>query len=306
MFGRGTIATIYGWALSQAGHDVEFYVRPGRAAEYGDTIQFDLLDARGRRAGERVVGEFSIRLREEFGPDDGFDLVVVSVAHHRLTAAAEFIAPRIGEATVLVFGNVWAEPSTAVGPIPADQIVWGFPLAGGGFDDAGVLRGALLRRVVFGTLRTAPSARGLATREAFRRARLIIQEQQDIRGWLWIHFIADAGMHAQGVRLGSLSRLIGNRRGLREALLTSRELLPVVEARGVDLRRHRASTSPFRVPAWLVAPAIALATSRVRLARASLEMHTDPNATEPAAVCRDALLEARRLDVAVPRLDVAM
>ena len=28
MFGRGVIATVYGWALEQAGHDVEFYVRP--------------------------------------------------------------------------------------------------------------------------------------------------------------------------------------------------------------------------------------------------------------------------------------
>ena len=31
MFGRGVIATIYGRVLHAAGHDVEFYVRPGRA-----------------------------------------------------------------------------------------------------------------------------------------------------------------------------------------------------------------------------------------------------------------------------------
>lgn len=35
MFGRGTIATIYGWALEKSGRHVEFYVRPGRAKEYG-------------------------------------------------------------------------------------------------------------------------------------------------------------------------------------------------------------------------------------------------------------------------------
>jgi len=48
MFGRGVIATVYGWALQQAGHDVEFYVRPGRAATYGDAVDLDLLDARRR------------------------------------------------------------------------------------------------------------------------------------------------------------------------------------------------------------------------------------------------------------------
>jgi len=35
MFGRGVISVIYGWALEKAGHTVEFYVRPGRAAQYG-------------------------------------------------------------------------------------------------------------------------------------------------------------------------------------------------------------------------------------------------------------------------------
>lgn len=56
MFGRGAIATIYGWALHHAGHEVEFYVRPGRAATYGDAVDLDLIDTRRRVWGQRVVG----------------------------------------------------------------------------------------------------------------------------------------------------------------------------------------------------------------------------------------------------------
>ena len=48
MFGRGVIATIYGWVLERAGHDIEFYVRPGRATAYGETINLELLDVRRR------------------------------------------------------------------------------------------------------------------------------------------------------------------------------------------------------------------------------------------------------------------
>ena len=44
MFGRGVIAVAYGWALERAGHEVEFFVRPGRAAEYGLAIDLELLD----------------------------------------------------------------------------------------------------------------------------------------------------------------------------------------------------------------------------------------------------------------------
>ena len=51
MFGRGVIAVAYGWALERAGHEVEFYVRPGRAAEYGAAIDLELLDARRRLRG---------------------------------------------------------------------------------------------------------------------------------------------------------------------------------------------------------------------------------------------------------------
>jgi 2-dehydropantoate 2-reductase len=304
MFGRGTIATTYGWALRQAGHDVKFLVRPGRVAEYGDTVDLDLLDGRRSPRGARVSDRIPVTLRETLTPDDPFDLVVLSVGHHRLRAAAAFLAPRIGDTTVLVFGNVWDEPADAIAPIPVDQVVWGFPQAGGGFRDDGVLHGALLRGVIIGsTGGSVDSRRGAAAVEAFESAGFRVRREPDMRGWLFLHFVADAGMHAQGLRLGTLSDMIGDRRAFKEALLTTRELLPVLSARGVDIRRHRTATLPYRAPAWLVAPAMATAISSMAIARASLEAHTDPNAAEPPAVVDDVLATADELGIAVPRLE---
>ncbi len=305
LFGRGAIATIYGWALERAGHDVVFYVRPGRAAAYGETIALDLLDTRRRFWGERVVRRWPVRYREALGLDHDFDLIVLSVPHHRLAAAAAFLAPRVGKATVLVFGNIWDEPLAAIGALPPEQVAWGFPQAGGGFGADGVLRGALLPSVIFGTLGQPPTARERAVRRAFRAAGFLIREQPDFRGWLWLHFVADAGLHAQGLRLGALSALIGATGDLREALLASRELLPLLAARGVDLRRHRGGVLPFRAPARLTAPALAWLTAHVRPVRANFAAHADPDAEEPRAICRDTLAEARRLGVAVPRLEAA-
>jgi len=309
MFGRGAIATFYGWTLQQAGHDVQFYVRPGRAAQYGDTIDLDLLDARrrpwGRPWGQRVLRTWPVRYREDLEPDHDIDLIVLSLPHHRLSEAARFLAPRVGSATVLVFGNVWAEPRAAVSPLPLDQLAWGFPQAGGGFDHDGVLRGAMLPSVVFGTLDQPPTAREQAVRQTFRQAGFRLREQPDFRSWLWLHFISDAGMHAQGLRRGTMAQLVGSTADLREAMLTSRELLPLLQARGVDLRRHRAATVPLRTPSWVTASALALATQHFALARASLAAHSDPKAEEPRAICRDALAEAQRLGVRVPRLEAA-
>ncbi|KOV82382.1 ketopantoate reductase [Nocardia sp. NRRL S-836] len=305
MFGRGVIATIYGWALQRAGHDVEFYVRPGRAATYGDAIDLDLIDARRRVRGRRVVEKWPVRYREALAPDHDFDLIVLSVPHHRLPEATAFLAPRIGRATVLVFGNVWTEPRAAIGALPLDRVAWGFPQAGGGFRADGVLRGLLLPSVVFGTLGRPPTDRERAVRQAFREAGLRIRERPDFRGWLWVHFVSDAGLFSQGLRLGSLSELAGATGDLREALLAGRELLPVLAARGVDLRRHRGGVLLFRVPVWLLAPVLAWLTAHVTPLRVSIEAHDDPDAEEPREVCRDTLAEARRLGISVPRLEAA-
>jgi 2-dehydropantoate 2-reductase len=302
MFGRGVIATIYGWALQAAGHDVEFYVRPGRAAEYGDEVRMDLIDARNKLLGRRVHESFPTSVRESFGPEDRFDLIVLSVGHHRLAEAAAFLAPRMGEATVLVFGNVWVEPLVAVSPLPADQLVFGFPMAGGGFENDGVLHGALLRSVIIGRAAGTPSRRELEVRAAFRQAGLNVREESDMRGWLWIHFISDAGMFAQGIRSGSLAKMTGDRRAFRDAFLGARELLPLLEARGVDLSRHRSALLPLRLPR-LVGTVSAWASARFAIARASLAAHTDPAAAEPRAVLEDTLREARRLNIATPRFE---
>lgn len=301
MFGRGVIAVAYGWALERAGHHVEFYVRPGRAAAYGEVVDLDLLDARRRPWGKRVTERWQVRYRESLEPDHDFDLIVLSVQHYNFAEAAAFLGPRAGGATILVFNNLWVEPLTAISHLPADQVAWGFPGAGGGFGDDGVLRGALLPMVFFGTLDRPPTERERAVRQVFRGAGFRIQETSDFRGWLAVHFVQNAGLHTQSLRLGSLSELTpGN---VREAILATRELLPLVEARGVDLRRHRKELLPFRAPVWLAAPALAWLFGHFPPARVVMQAHANPE--ELRAFCRDTLAEARRLGVPVPRLEAA-
>jgi len=302
MFGRGVIATIYGRAFAAAGHDIEFYVRPGRAAEYGDEVRLDWIDGRRKPFGRRVRESFRTTLRESLEPSDGFDLVVLSVGHHRLAEAAAFLAPRIGSATVLVLGNVWQEPLAAVAPLTADRVVFGFPQAGGGFGSDGVLSAALLPSVVVGASGPEPTRREQQVRSAFRQAGLAVRLQNDMRGWLWLHFVADAGMFSQALRSGSLANMAGDRRAFRGAFRTTRELLPLLEARGVDMSRHRGALLPFRMPS-VIATASAWITALVPMARLSLEAHTDPHAEEALAVLADTAREARRLDIPIPLLE---
>lgn len=305
MFGRGVIASIYGWVLEQTGNDVEFYVRHGRASQYGPVLDLDLLDLRRGGRGKRVVERWPVRLREEFDASDGFDVVIVSVAHDRLATAIEFLAPRVGDATVLVMGNGVGDLDATVAPVPVDQVVWGFPGAGGAFQPNGRLRSVLQRTVTFGTPSERNNARHLAVRRMFSDAGLRLRQQPDFPGWLAVHLALDAGMFAQGLRLGTLSELVGRRDALTEALLTSRELLPVLAARGVDLRRHRSAVTLLRHP-HASGALLAWATRHVAAARISLEAHTDPAAVEPRAVVRDVLAMAHGAGVSAPRLAAAV
>lgn len=305
MFGRGVIATIYGQAFQAAGHEVEFYVRPGRAADYGTDVQLEIIDGRRAPLGRQTRATFAPRLRESIDPRDGFDLVVLSVGHHRLSEAAAFLAPRIGAAPVLVFGNIWQEPLDAIAPLPVDQVVFGFPQAGGGFDENGVLRGAMVGSIILGASSASATTPHRVARAAFAQAGIGVKEEEDMRGWLMLHVALDAGMFSQALRVGGLAKMVGDPRALRGAFLTSRELLPVLAARGVDLRRHRAAAIPTRFP-LLIGALTAAASAALPIARASLAAHTDPNAAEPRAVLDDTLRTARELGIAVPRLEHAL
>lgn len=305
MFGRGVVAAAYGWALAGAGHDVEFYVRPGRAASYGDSLDLEILDSR-RKAPDRWVREtWSPRYREELPAEHDFDLIVLSVPHHRLPGAIEFLSTRIGNATVLMLSNMWEEPVEVIALLPPKQVAWGAPQGGGGYDEAGRLHATLLSAVLFGTFNEALTDRELAVRAAFRQAGFGVREQADIRGWFFLHTATDASLFSQALRHGAMADLIGNTAALREAMLVGRELLPVIEARGVDLSRHWKTALSYRLPSWLPALALSMATKNVPIARRAFEAHDDPDAEEPRIVCRDVLAEAQRLGVPTPRLSAA-
>jgi 2-dehydropantoate 2-reductase len=188
-----------------------------------------------------------VRYREELEPDHDFDLIVLSVSHHRLAEATAFLAPRVGQATVLVFGNIWTEPRAAIGALPLDQIAWGFPQAGGGFGADGVLRGLLLPSVIFGTLGRPPTDRERAVRQAFREAGLRLKEQPDFRGWLWVHFVSDAGLFSQGLRLGSLSGLAGahSEPDAEEPREVCRDTLAEARRLGISVPRLEAAEPSF-------------------------------------------------------------
>jgi len=303
IFGRGVIGTLYGWAFEKAGHSVEFYVRPGRAAEYGSVLPLKFYDARSKLNGELVEEEWTIRMREDLPADHGYELILVSVQHYRFDEAVAYLSHRAGKATLLIFNNLWKDPQASASSLPKGQVAWGFPVAGGGFTRDGVLSGALFRTVQFGTFGANPTERELAVYDLFRKGGFKIQQHRDFRGWLWAHFVLDAGLLSQALQAGgSMKRVMESTSHGRNAILNVRELLPVLQARGVDLKGNP-ELALAKLPPWLGSMVFQTILKFNAPMRALVESHA--NQEELRRVCRDVLDEARRLGISVPRLEAA-
>ncbi|WP_372631167.1 ketopantoate reductase family protein [Cohnella sp.] len=305
MFGRGVISTQYGWAFEKAGHEVEFYVRPGRKEQFGPYIDLDILDGRTSFKGVPVKEKWPIRMREELPSDHDYDLIVLSVNHDQFAEAVKVVGPKAGKATLLLFNNVWDDLRVFAEGLPMDQIVWGFPGAGGGYSSKHKLEGGFMKSIYLQTEATAASpTRHQSVAELFRQAGFSFSWQKDIRVWYWFHFILNAGMAAQALKEGSYRNLYQSPKNVAQAILLMREMLPLIAAKGGKL--GLGSSLAMRLPAGLVGYAAFKILKGNSVPAAIMErmertayISRESFATFPI----DVLAEARKLGIPLPRLE---
>lgn len=110
MFGAGVVGTLYGWALSRAGHDVKLLVKPSNRDRFEDgPVKINIIDTR-RSSHTRVLDEFSPSLAESFIPSDNYDLIIVTVKHYQTVEALPALKQNAGKGLILFFCNHWDDP----------------------------------------------------------------------------------------------------------------------------------------------------------------------------------------------------
>ncbi|MFB9276626.1 ketopantoate reductase family protein [Cohnella cellulosilytica] len=305
MFGRGVISALYGWAFEKAGHEVEFYVRPGRKEQYGSELDLDILDGRASFKGVPVKEKWTIRMREELTPDHDYDLIVLSVNHNQFKDVVKVVGPNAGKATILIFNNLWDDLRDFAEGLPMDQIVWGFPGGGGGYRNARKLEGGFMKAVYLQTEETAASKpRHQSVAEVFRQAGFSFSWQKNIRDWYWLHFLMNVGMSAQVLKDGSHQELFRSPKKLAQMILLIREMLPLIAAKGGKV--GLGASLAMRLPAGWIGYAMyrflkidsVLSAVMERLASTAY-ITRESFAHFP----NDILADARRLGVSLPRLE---
>ncbi len=296
VIGTGVIGTTYGYVLAQAGHDVAHYVRRIPAEVHADGIEIRLLDGR-RSEPHEVQDVYPARIVEGFTPDDGYELILVSLKHYEVASILPQLAAGAGAANILFFNNWWADFSS-IDAVLAGRYLWGFPVAGGGWVD-GALDAALLDSIHIGTVPNGATAGLASTIGLFESAGLRVEVEADILHWLWVHFATEAGLIASAIAAGSIEGLLDDVGTLEAAILASREALEVCRARGVDVDAVP-DAQTFLAPAEAVAIGIHDFYATNLPARRILERHT--GVEELKRIYADVVQTGRELGVPMPRL----
>lgn len=299
MFGRGVISTQYAWAFEKAGHTVEFYVRPGRKSEFGETVSLNIYDARKSIRGKLIEEVWPIKMIENIDADHQYDYIIVSVQHYHFKKVAEFLTEKIGTSTLLLFNNLWEEPLEQTANLPIDQLVWGFPQAGGGFDHKGVLNGTLFGSVTIGTFGTELSKRAVAVIDLFKSANIKSKVNTDFRSWLFGHFVMNAAIHIETLKADiSMLEAFQKTKHWKNVMANGKELLPFLKARNVEV-----SKSPdlklFSLPPWFLSFAMKIIIKTLPPVKQLLTGHSTPEETK--SYCKDVMSKAEEMEIKLPR-----
>lgn len=295
-FGRGVIGTQYAWAFEKAGHTVEFYVREGRKEQYGSHVNLEIWDARRSKKDRIVKEKWPIVTQEEIKENHDYDLIFMSVNSVQVSSAVKYLAPRLGNATVLFFNNFWQDPRLAAQPIPLSQIVYGFPGAGGGYE-GDTLYGGLYKMVQFGTFESAPGKRDLEVRKLFVDAGFKILVQKDLQSWFWNHYALNAAMEAEVLKSGSFANVISSPEALVGICRNMKEIIPILKAKGskLDVITKVMGDLPPGVVGFLMSNVIFSSKSITYF----LMMH---NHAKVGYAVQEVLFDARKHGIKAPRL----
>lgn len=294
-FGRGVISTQYAWAFEQAGHTVEFYVRKGRKDTLGSSIELEMWDA---RRGKKLIEEsWNVQLHEEMLPN--YDLIIVSVNTEQLPEVVQFLSTAAGNTPILLFNNIWKDLKSSIAPLPMNNVVFGFPGAGGGIEN-NKLRGGFLKMVFLEKPRAGTEPINQLVKECFESAHFKISWVKDMQSWLWNHFAMNAAMETEVLKRGSFPAIMNHSDSFANVGKHMREMAPVLKARGA--KSDMILLLLTKIPPALLGPLF----HKVIFAKGSLpRLFMEYNNSKAGFAVAEVAREAKKLGISMPRLTKA-
>jgi len=299
--GLGVIGTGYGWAFTDAQHEVTHLVRPGRA-EQVDRIYADILDMRpGRPRLRKAI--YRPRVTESVSAADPFDIVLVPVKHYQLVDTVRQLKEALPDARFVLFSANWDGLEAVDAVLPREQYLWAHPASTGGHEDD-LLVFNLSPQYRVGPIAGQSPSWARQVQDFLDSVGMKPERKPDMRDWLWLHFAQAAGTIGSVIYAGGLERFYADEAGLRERMVPAvLECLAVVEARGVDPRVFPEVEPYFALPAAQVAATVAATATTPWVQRTLRAGHFLENAAEMRRFYSDVLATGEGLGVPMPVME---
>ena len=243
IIGAGVIGTIYGWATSEAGHDVVHVVRPGRASRLAQGVTLNMFDKRQGHEKKNVC-RYDIKVVESLDPSSDFEIVIVPIHHYELVDTIKQFVPQVKDADFLLLTQNWHGTKDVDSILPQNRYAYGDAKAGGIFRDNGLV--ATISTIDVGQVGGRHDNCLRKSIDLLESADLRPTMHENILHYLWVQYAITGGLWPALVRAGSFEALLRDRQTGELALTAARECLDVVARRGVDLSRYPETRTYYR------------------------------------------------------------
>lgn len=283
--GAGATGGYFGGRLAQAGRDVTFLVRPGRAA---------VLRSRGLRL-HTPEGTASLTPRLITSVDGFYDIVLISVKGYALEQALVDVKPAVGPSTVVIpLLNGMRHVQILRDMLGADAVWGGMCQINATLDaDGDVVRMMDMQLMVFGPFQPSPLLGAVAaelTGAGFTVRASEVIEQEMWEKWV---FLAALGAVTTLAR-GTVADVLDAPGGPEFALAVAAEVTAVATAAGFPPREPTRARLHERV----TTPGVPATSSMYRDMLAGAPVEHEP-------IIGDLVAHADRLGVPVPHLRAA-
>src|SRR5947207_858705 len=289
VLGAGAVGGYFGGRLAEAGRDVTFLVRGGRAnalAEHGLNV-------------ESALGDFRVPVTVATADRVGgpYDVVLLTAKHYDLDAAIEAIRPGIGpQSAVLPLLNGLIHLDRLDAAFGADRVLGGVAYVGASLQPDGTIRHHnRLSGIAFGERSGGVGERTKAIEAEFAGTPVSAPASENIMLDMWEKFVMMGAMAGISCLMrGNVGEIMATQDGEALMIAALAECQAVAAAAGFSPRPQ----SRERVQAML--------TERGSINSPSMRQDLEAGRrTEADAVVGDMLRRARELGVAAPLLSAA-
>ena len=255
IYGAGPIGQWLALRLHQAGTEVTLLAR---------NQTYRSLAQRGIEIVDGLTGErhsARVNLVEHLGSDDRYDLIVVAMQKSSRLAVCPTLARNEHLKNVLFLGNDFSSFHRYLDHLPAESVLLGFPMVGGGWQDGDLVimdrekprgpHGELCIGELDGELR----ARTSEIKELLAAAGIKVSVERDMDGWLKYHFAfmaPTAGIIFE--KGGDLGAVAADGESIHQYCQACREAGNVLRRVGYRRRQPPVFNLFYWLPRWLEPP----------------------------------------------------